>query len=116
MIRGKIFGAFAGGDHFKAGGARPVDHFADQGRLIAIGERVDDAGLRRAPREQGAGERVGFHVDHHDVLAVFAAGKCMAYAGRGAASGVDGDFDCIGFDDCQRVVGDESGAGLARGG
>ena len=35
--------ALAGGDHLEAAGARPVDMLADQRRLIAPGEAVDDA-------------------------------------------------------------------------
>ncbi len=98
----------------KAGGARPVDHFADQRRLIAIGERVDDARLRRAARKQRAGERIGLHVYHHDVLAVFAARERMAYAGGGAARRIDRDFDGVRPDHRERVVRDERGAGFAR--
>ena len=38
---------------------------------------------RGAAREQRAGERVGFDVHHHDVLAVLAAGEHVADARYG---------------------------------
>ena len=69
VIGRQIFGALAGGDDAKAGRARPVDHFGRQGRLIAIGQRIDHARFARFLGEQGACQHVGLDIDHHDMLA-----------------------------------------------
>src|SRR4029453_763889 len=45
MVARVIARALAGSDHLKAAGARPVDVFADQRRLVAPGQRIDDARL-----------------------------------------------------------------------
>ena len=62
--------ALAGADHLEAGGARPVDMLADQRRLVAPGERIDDARGLGLARQQRPGHRVGLDIDHDDVLAV----------------------------------------------
>ena len=116
VVLGQVLRALAGGDHLEPRGAAPVDHLADQRRLVAVGERVDDAGLPRAPREQRARERVGFDVDHHDVLAVRAAGEHVTDARRRMAGRVDDDLDLRRGNERERVVGDEGGAGLRGGG
>ncbi|KAG1244689.1 hypothetical protein G6F65_021656 [Rhizopus arrhizus] len=100
----QVLGAFARRHHFKAGGTRPVHHFADQGRLVAVGQRIHDARLARAARQQRAGQRVRFDVDHDDVFAVFAAGQHVADAGCGLAGGVDDDVDVGAGDDGVGVV------------
>ena len=50
----------------KAAGARPVHQLADQGRLVAKGQRINDTGLGRLARQQRAAKRIRFHrdVDH----------------------------------------------------
>ena len=52
VIGGQIFCALAGGDDAETGGARPVDHFGGQRRLIAVSERIDHARLPRLLGEQ----------------------------------------------------------------
>ena len=79
----------ARGDHLEASGARPVDHLADQRRLIAVRQAVDDASGLGALGEQRADERVGLDVDHHQVLAVLDGGERVANAGRRAARRLD---------------------------
>ena len=69
VIGRQIFCALAGGDDAKAGGARPVDHFRGQRRLVAIGQRIDHAGLARLFCEQRPRQHVGFDIDHDDMLA-----------------------------------------------
>ncbi len=101
---GQILGALARGHDLEAAGARPVHHFADQGGLIAVGQRIDDARFARAARQQRTGQRVGLHVDHDDVLAVFAAGEHVRDAGGGLAGRVDDDVDVGAGDDGARVV------------
>ena len=54
---------------------------ADQRRLVAPGEAVDDARRLRPAREQRAGDRVGLHIDHDDVLAVRDRRKRVTDAG-----------------------------------
>ena len=60
VIGRQVLGALAGGHHLEPGGARPVDHLADQRRLVAIGQGIDDAGRPRARRQKRPGQRVGF--------------------------------------------------------
>ena len=64
------FVAAAGGDHRKAGGPRPIDQFAGEPRLIAIGQAVDHAGLGGLVRQQRPAERIRLHRDVDDMLAV----------------------------------------------
>ena len=71
MIARVIARAFAGADHLEAGGARPIDMLANERRLVAPGQAVDHAGRLGAARQQRPGHRVGFHIDHDDVLAIF---------------------------------------------
>src|SRR5262249_29610280 len=51
-------------------GARPVDEIADERGLVAEGETVDDARLRRLAGQERATERVCFDGDVDDVFAV----------------------------------------------
>src|SRR5262249_2235904 len=81
MIVRLIARALAGGDHGESASPRPVDMVADKRRLIAPGEAVDHARSLRFAREQGAGERIGFDVDHDDVLAMGNCAERMMYAG-----------------------------------
>ncbi len=67
-VLGQPFVAAAGRDHAEAGGARPVDEIADERRLVAIRQAVNDPGLRRAARKQRSAERVGLDRHHDDVL------------------------------------------------
>ncbi len=69
VIGRQIFCPFAGRDHAKTGGARPVDHLGGQRRLVAIGERIDHARLPCFLGEQRARQHVGLDIDHHDMLA-----------------------------------------------
>ena len=48
VVHRQVLGALARGDHLEPAGARPVDHLADQRRLVAVRQRVDDPGLARA--------------------------------------------------------------------
>ncbi len=114
MEFGQVLGALARGHDFEAAGARPVHHLADQGRLVAVGQRIDDAGLARAARQQRAGQRVGLDVDHDDVLAVFAAGQHVADARGRLPGGVDHDVDVGAGDDGLDVVAEIDLAGLER--
>ena len=85
--------ALAGGDHLEAAGARPVDMLADERRLIAPGEAVDDAGVLRLAREQRAGKDIGLHIDHDDVLAVRDGLERVSDAGLGNAGCLNDDLD-----------------------
>ena len=99
--------ALAGRDHLEAAGARPVDMLADQRRLIAPGEAVDDARLLCLARKQRTGERVGLDIDHHDVLAVRDRIHRMRDAGLRHAGRLDDHFDAGTSDQRLGIVGDE---------
>lgn len=85
VIDRQIFGALARGDDAEAGCARPVDDLRRQRRLVAIGQRVDHAGLARFLGEQGPGQHVGLDIDHDDMLAGRDRGARVADADRGIA-------------------------------
>jgi len=55
VIYRQIFGALAGGNDAKAGGARPVHHLGGQRRLIAIGQRINHARFACFLGQQRAG-------------------------------------------------------------
>ena len=63
--------AFAGGDDHKTAGAGPIDEFADERRLIAVGHRVNDAGLLRLALQDRADDDVRFDGHHDHVMAGF---------------------------------------------
>ncbi|GCC48933.1 hypothetical protein chiPu_0033310, partial [Chiloscyllium punctatum] len=106
VIGRQIFGALAGGDDVEAGGARPVDHFRGQRRLVAIGERIDHAGLARLFGEQRAGQHVGLDIDHHDMLAGRDGRAGMADADGGIAGRFDHDIECAAGDRARAIVGE----------
>ena len=112
MVVRVVARALAGGHHLEPAGAGPVHLLADQRRLVAPGERVDDARLARAAREQRPRQGVGLDVDHDDVLAVPDRGQGELDAGRGVAGGLDDEVDSGVPDDGERIVGDEGRAGL----
>ena len=106
--------ALAGGDHLEAAGARPVDVLADQRRLVAPGEAVDDARGLRLARQQRTGERIGLHIDHDDVLAVRDRRERMADAGGRNAGRLDDHLDLGARDQRLGIVRDMGAAGLER--
>ena len=81
------------GDDRKARGARPVDQLADQRRLVAIGEAVDHAGVRRLARQQRPAERVGLDRDVDHVLAVAECLEAMLDRSDRIARAFDDDID-----------------------
>ena len=101
VIDREILGAFACGDHLESGRAGPIDQLADERGLIAVGERVDNAGLSRAARKQRACEGIGLDVYHHDMPAMLAAGQHVANAGRRISRRLHDDFDLPRCDDCE---------------
>ena len=72
---------------------RPLDELADQRGLIAVGERVDDAGRLGATREQRPDEGVRLDVDHHDVPAGLDRAQGMVDARRRIPRRLDHDLD-----------------------
>ncbi len=93
VIHRQVLGALARGDHLEPARARPVDHLADQRRLVAVRQRVDDSCFLRPAGQQRPGQRIGFDVHHHDVLAMLAARQHMPDPGRWRPGGVDHDVD-----------------------
>ena len=60
-------------DDIEAVGARPIHLLADHGGLITPGERVNHPGRLGLTRQQRPGHRIGFHIHHHDMLAILDA-------------------------------------------
>ena len=114
VILGQIFGALAGGDHLESRRAAPVDHLADQRRLIAIRQRINDARFACALRQQRAGKRIGLDVDHDDMFAMLTACLHVADPGEGIARRIDDDLDFRRANQRGRIVGDMRGSGLQR--
>ncbi len=106
--------ALARRDHLETGGTRPIDMLADQRRLIAPGEAVDDARGLGLACEQRACHRVGLDVDHHDVLAVFNGLQRVGDAGLGNAGRLDDDLYVGMLDERFRIGGDVRAAALQR--
>ena len=87
------FMAAAGGDDRKAGCARPIDEFASQAGLVAIGEAVDHAGVARLACEQRTAKGVGLDGDVDEMLAVTERRQRVLHR-RGRISGAfDDDID-----------------------
>src|ERR1700688_2516295 len=64
----------ARGDHPESRSARPIDQIANQSRLVAESQAVNDASLGGFARQQRATKRVGFDSDVDDILAL---AKCF---------------------------------------
>ena len=102
------------GNHTEARGTRPVDQIADEGWLIAVGEAVDDARLRRTAREQRAAQRVGFDGDVDDMLGVAEGSQAMLDRGQRMTGAFDHDIDLRMADERFPVVGHVRGFRLQR--
>ena len=106
VIGRQIFGALAGRGDGEARRARPVDHFGDQRRLIAIGHGIDHACRARLAGEQRAGERIGFDIDHDDVFFRIDRLDRMRNAGRRIACRFDHHFDALVIDGVAPALGE----------
>ena len=106
VIGRQVFGALAGGDDAKAGRARPVHHLGGQRRLVAIGQRIDHAGLARLLRQQRARQHVGLDIDHDDMLARRDRRAGMPDADGGIAGGLHHDVHRAAGDRARAVVGE----------
>src|SRR3982075_2640214 len=93
MISRQVFCPVGGGDDAESGGARPVHHLGGQGRLVAIGQRINYAGVARFLREQRPRQHIGLDVDHDDVLAGRNRRARMFDADGGIAGGFHDHFD-----------------------
>jgi hypothetical protein len=105
VILGQVLGALARGDDLEAGGAAPVDHFADERRLVAISERVDDIALRARRASSGPARASASTLTITNMLAARERGERMADARGGIAGRVDDDVDLRRIDQRRRVVG-----------
>jgi len=59
----------------EAGRAGPIDVFANQGRLVAPRQAIDDAGRLCLARQQGSRDDVGFDTKENEVVIVSAQGE-----------------------------------------
>ena len=87
---------------------------ADQGRLVAPRQTVDDAGGPRLAGQQRPGHDIGFHIDHDDVLAVLDGLEGILDAVARVARRLDQHLDSGEL--CQSIgaVGDEGTATGSR--
>ena len=85
VVGRQIFGSLACRGDRKPGGARPIDQFAGQRRLVAVGERIDDALRARLLGQQRPRQHIGFDIDHDDVLSGCDRGVGVRDTGRRAA-------------------------------
>ena len=104
--------ALAGRGDLEAGRARPVDEFADQRRLIAIGHRIDQALGTRLFSQDRSDHDVGFDIDHDHMLVMLDGAKRMARAGNRMAGRFDDAFDLAAFEHCVDIVGHERRSAL----
>jgi hypothetical protein len=93
VIGRQVFCALAGSDDLETTGARPINKFAGQRRLVAVGERIDDAFRPRFFDQQRPRQHVSFDVDHDDVLLRGYRGAGMGDTGRRVAGRLDDDLD-----------------------
>ena len=85
----EILGALPCRDHLEAAQTAPIDEFAGQGRLVAVGHRVHDAGSLGFARQQRPGQHVGLDVHHDDVLALAHGLPGMGHARRRVSGCLD---------------------------
>ena len=107
----QVLGALAGGHDAEAAGAGPVDHLADQRRLVAIGHRIDQPGAVELLDQIGAGQNVGLDIHHDHVATVLGRQQGVADAGRRMAGRIDHHVEAVGADQRLAILGD---AGPAR--
>ena len=110
VVGRQVLGPLPGGDDLEAGGAGPVHLFADQRRLVAVGEGIDAAAFGRAPRQQRPGQRVGLDIDHDHVAPVGGCRQGVADARRRIARGIDHHLEPAGFDQRPGVLAKMGGA------
>src|SRR5260221_2039904 len=114
VIMRLIARALAGANHLKAGRARPINMLANESGVIPPGERIDNPGRLGAARQQRPRQRIGFDVDHDNMLAVGDGAKCVMNSRAWHASRLNNDFDLWIGDQSSRIVGDKSRSLLMR--
>ena len=104
--------ATAGGRHVEAAGARPVDEIARQGRLVAVGHRINDASLARLGGQRRADEGVRLDRDVDDILGVAKGLQNVGDRRRRRPGALDDDVDGRMGDQRPPIVTDVCGAAL----
>ena len=87
------FVAAPGCHHGEAAGARPIHQIANQRRLVAECQGVNDTGLLRFERQQRAAKGVGLHRDVHHMLAVRKRLQAVVDCGNRVAGAFDDDVN-----------------------
>ena len=95
VIGRQIFGALARSCNGESGGTRPIDHLGNQRRLVAVGHGIDHVCLARPAGQQRTGQRVGFDIDHDDVLAGLECRKRVCDTRHRIAGCLDHDVDAF---------------------
>ena len=104
MVGGEIPGSLAGRGHPETAGSRPVHHFTDQRRLVAVSHGIDHSRGRRFPGQHHAGQNVGLDVDHHHVLPRPNGASGVGQSGQGMSGGFHHQFHVIGGGQFQAVA------------
>ena len=87
----------------EAARARPLHQLAREGRLIAVGHRVDNPCRACLGGQQRSGQHVRFHVHHHDVPSRRERGAGMPDPGGRIPGRLDHDLDAIVADGIRRI-------------
>ena len=107
LIYGQVFRALPGADDLEARRARPIHKLRDQRRLVAIRERIDDAGFGCPARQQRPDQRVGLDINHDNVALVTEARERMPSACGRVAGRLDDHLDFIRGDERLGIIGEE---------
>ena len=106
VVGGQIPGPLSGRGHTETAGPRPIHHFADQRRLVAVGHGIDHPRGSRFPGQHHAGQHVGLHVDHHHVLPLPNGASGVGESGQRVSGGLHHDFNVTGGGQFQAIADD----------
>src|SRR5918993_1825787 len=103
MKAGMVAGALAGADNREPACPGPIDLLANNGRLVAVSQAVDETGLAGFVGQERTGDHIGFDIDHDYVPSGFDGREAMLDSSFGASGRFDQDVETIRLD--QMLVG-----------
>ena len=102
----RIVLALAGADNFQTQRLRKADELDGAGRFIAHGPCIDNAGALGLRLEMAADGDVGFHIQHHHMLAVVDGIKGKACAHIRIARGINHHINAPRRNQRGKIIGD----------